>query len=403
MRKYFSVNHKLSVRLILGLVILLLAAYMFSLPLEQVLFAVDFTEYWSASRLLLKGENPYSIEAMWRIQSALPDWPYDHPVKLYNPPWVLSLILPLGFLPYGAARLVWLIFSTGVILLCLDMCWRLFQGPRKRRWVGWVMGFSFLPTLGCLDLGQISFLVLLGITAFMTLMEKKKWFLAGCAAFLVAVKPQLLVLVWLVLFLWVIKSRRWMVLAGAATAGLGMIIPTLLINPMIFSQYLAFTQSNPPYYFEVPTIAFALRLLLDYERIWLQYIPTIIGVGWLVWYWRKHKQSWDWREHLPLVIMVSFVITSFAWTFDQIVLLPLLVQATAWVGRNFRNHWWIAGLYFLVHTAGLAQYLIIGTIPFWYLWQAPVLLLVYAIFYKAMEVERTASETDRSTPSQGIV
>jgi hypothetical protein len=377
-------------RVILFVIVILLSSYMLTLPLEKVLFAVDFTEYWSASRLVLEGDNPYSVDAMWQLQSKLPDWPYDHPVKMYNPPWVISIILPLGLLPYEAARLLWLFFSIIIIIYCMDVCWRLYLGPANQRWISWVLGIAFLPTIGCLDLGQISFLILLGIVAFMDLLRKQKWFLSGAAAFLIAIKPQIMVLFWLLLLFWMLTTRHWKILLGTITAGLGALALPLLFNPKIISQYLEFTASAPPYYFEVPTIAFALRLIFGFDQIWLQYIPTIIGLGWLVFYWKEHQQHWDWLDHLPLVIIISFVTASFAWSFDQIILLPILIQSAVWIGKGFRKRWYFAAAYLVITGLIFVFSITVPGIPFWNLWQAPALLALYLLILKALQKEKTA-------------
>ena len=58
---------------------------------NEILFAVDFSEYWSASRLTLAGENPYSSEAVMISQQEI-GWPYEFPMMMFNPPWAMSLV-----------------------------------------------------------------------------------------------------------------------------------------------------------------------------------------------------------------------------------------------------------------------------------------------------------------------
>ena len=55
----------------------------------------------------------------------------------------------------------------------------------------------------------------------------------------------------------------------------------------------------------------------------------------MFWYWRRHTEFWDWREQLPIVLLVAVVTASFVWTFDQIVLLPAVIQCAVWLSRSY--------------------------------------------------------------------
>src|SRR5689334_20408564 len=68
---------------------------------------IDFLQVWAAGRLHLAGENPYDPVRMLELQRAnrLPD---DRASMMWNPPWALALVMPLGALPINAAQVVWL-------------------------------------------------------------------------------------------------------------------------------------------------------------------------------------------------------------------------------------------------------------------------------------------------------
>ena len=88
----------------------------------------DFIEYWSAGRLLLRGENPYDTERLSLLQreQGVPVLPKNYlaaqvivgntppatnlwwcaeyirarPVIMWNPPWLLVWLFPLFLFPF---------------------------------------------------------------------------------------------------------------------------------------------------------------------------------------------------------------------------------------------------------------------------------------------------------------
>jgi hypothetical protein len=367
-------------RLIIIALILVSAGYMLTLPLERMLFSIDFTEYWSSSRLLLTGENPYSVEAGELLTKDF-DWPRVYPVVMFNPPWVLGVILPLGLLPYNISHLVWLFFNIVIILVCSDLSWQLYKGPPNLRWISWILGIFFIPAINCLHFGQITPLILLGIVGFLYFVEKKKWLLAGCAAFLVSIKPVLLILFWVAFFLWVYKSKHWSTLWACAATGLVALLVPFLIDPNIISQYLNLYSVSPLYEFELPLFSFVLRLIFGLDIHWLQYLPTLLGVIWLVFYWYRHNNHWEWLKYLPLVIMVSFVTASYGWSFDQIVFIPVLMQSAIWISKNIQKRWPFVIGYFIIYIFMIKGMLPAVVVPFWDIWQPIALLTLYLVLY----------------------
>src|SRR5205814_10247989 len=93
----------------------------------------DFVEYWAAGQLNAKGENPYDPEAIARIERKVGR---DHPgVMMWNPPWVLPLVMPFGLLDVHPAQLLWLLLQLVALVVSADGLWRLFGGNPERRWV----------------------------------------------------------------------------------------------------------------------------------------------------------------------------------------------------------------------------------------------------------------------------
>src|SRR5947207_1920622 len=58
----------------------------------------DFVEYWAAAKLTLNGENPYDPAKLLPLQQAA-GRDTDEAIMMWNPPWSLAVVLPLGVLP----------------------------------------------------------------------------------------------------------------------------------------------------------------------------------------------------------------------------------------------------------------------------------------------------------------
>jgi hypothetical protein len=99
---------------------------------------------------------------------------------------------------------------------------------------------------------------------------------------------------------------------------------------------------------------------------------------WLLWYWSRRTETWDWLSELPLVLLLSVVTASFVWTFDQVVLLPAVIQAAVWTSQ-FEDR--ARAVTFIGIYISLGVLLLLAKIfimnDFWYFWVAPTYLMLY--------------------------
>lgn len=337
----------------------------------------DFAQYWAAGRLGLVGGNFYDTGEMHLIQREAGN-KGPNPMMMYGPPYVWPIILPWTLFDYTLSRFLWLAAHVALLLVSVDWLWRFYGGHPRWRWLSWLAAATFVPTLLVIRIGQITPFIFVGVVAFLLCVQRKQWFLAGAAALLIALKPQLFYLFWFVLLLWIIKSRRWQVAVGVGAAGAVALGAVMLFNPAILQQYVAFNISQPPARFAPPTFGMLLRLLFGLEHFWLQFAPAAVGVGWLLLYWRKKRGAWSWAAEMPLLLLVSFSTTAYGWTYDQILLLLPITQMAVWATRWPRRPliWPHATIYGVIIV--LIWYLSSWRIPdFWYFWLAPALLLLY--------------------------
>ena len=196
----------------------------------------DFLEYWTAARLDLAGQDPYSPTAMYELekQTGLHS---EKPLMMWNPPWVLPFVVPLGLMSLGKARTLVLLLTLVIVFGCADWLWRFYGGAAQRRWVAWGLACTFAPAMVCITSGQIAPVVLLGVVLFLWLEQRSLHFAAGAAMLLIAFKPHLLYLFWLVAALWIVRNRRWPLAAGALAAIAAATAVAVLISKDLLLHY----------------------------------------------------------------------------------------------------------------------------------------------------------------------
>ena len=354
-----------------------------TLTRPEYLKSDDFTHFWVSEKLLLQGENPYDLIKIEQLKSEIGSTtPYSstQPITL-NPPWLISLILPFGLFDYPTSRLLWLITSVVLILIASVLLWRTYNSHSKQRWLAILVAFIFAPSISVLEKGQVTTLLLIGIVGFLyfTITTPNDW-LVGIFLAIASVKPQVILLFWIVLLFWVIQRRRWIILISAFITILTLMVIAILFNPAIFQQYLGMLQAYPLSDWANPTIGSYLRFFwLGVDKYWLQILPAVLGVFWFIWYWSQHHATWDWKQELPLILFVSLLTSPYYWTYDLLLLLPGIVIVTSWMAADWKR--WstllLSGLFLGISILDLLLHMRLD--EFWFLWMAPALLIWYLL------------------------
>jgi hypothetical protein len=294
----------------------------------------DFTEYWSAGAVNLRGGNPYDPAQLLPLQQ-LADPGRTDTVMMWNPPWSLAVYMPLGRLGPRWATLLWVVLQLAAVMLACDLLWRTFDGPPRRRWVAQVAGLTFVGTWWLVNFGQNTGLILLGLAGFAFYWKRDRPAAAGAFAALTALKPQLLAVFGVLLVLGVVTRKgRVAVAAGGAVlaAALGLV---LLANPDVVTQYRAAVRDPGPgaiplHGWMLPTASYWIRWRIDLEQFWIQFVPCAAACLGYAAYRLWRGRTWDWPAELPAVVWVSVLTTAYGgWIFDLPVLLVPLVAVTA--------------------------------------------------------------------------
>jgi len=285
----------------------------------------DYVEYWSAGRLLLEGHNPYSQVEMMEVQRNLEATNHD-PLMMWNPPWVLALVAPLSLFSYQTGQTIWLMLNLVALLWSTHCLWDILGGPARYEWCGLIATALFIPSGSALYLGQISPFLLLGLAAFLSAVRSGRYFFAGVATSFIAIKPHVLYLFWIFLFLWILRERYWRVPAGLFSALMLALFPILLYNHHIVTDYLAaITSSSGPVIWQTPTWGVAIRMLFPEGGRWLRFIPSIFGICISAWLWFHWENRFSYKCHLAPILLLSVITSSFTWLFDWVVLLPAII------------------------------------------------------------------------------
>ncbi|MDA1128321.1 MAG: glycosyltransferase family 87 protein [Chloroflexi bacterium] len=193
----------------------------------------DLYTYWRINHFTRVGEDPYKAY-LDRAEVELPVRYVDGPVATTRPiaetdeeqklpgnsPPMLFLLLPLSYLSWPVAKVVWMIMSVALVLVTPWLALRLL--PIKLSPVIWVMmsfGYYGLPgTRAAIVTGQTALIVIALVFLTFHLVLGKRNLLAGLALGIALSK----VSVAMPLFIYLLYKRNWVALAvgvGVQTAG----------------------------------------------------------------------------------------------------------------------------------------------------------------------------------------
>lgn len=291
----------------------------------------DYQAYWAASRLLLRGHDPYDVDALLAMQRAL-GHDEELPQVMWNAPFALPLILPCGLIAYGASRVAWLVVGLALVLATIELLWRAYA-PARDRLVGLVAAGLFVPVVTTIKDGQISPWMLLGLAGFLRCAQAGRWWAAGALLPLVAIKPHSVHLLWPALALWCLRTREWRLVAGAALSTGALLGVALLFDPQVIAHHRAALMVKGLHFLEVyptATIASRLRLALGWDPTWpMSVVPALAWVWFAARAWARRAAPFEWTTELPLLAAVSLVSAPYAWSHHLVFALPAVVHAAA--------------------------------------------------------------------------
>ena len=375
-----SAKSRFSVRVLLELACVLICTLLFlftGMSLLAVAFhghqpgTRDYIEYWASGQQLVHHRNPYDAAAVLQLERAHGLSDHILPLVMGNPPPALLLTLPLGFLSARVGEILWMLMLLVAFVASVSMIVDSFAPDS--RWLK-LLGYSFAPALVCVEVGQMSLLVLLGLAIFLRL-HKKYPMGAGAALWLCLLKPQLFLPFGLVLCAWIWTSRQYRVLAGAAISLALSAAVIWFIDPLCWSQYRGMMRLMRYDRVAIPCLTVALRDSVPGVPL-LQYLPALLACVWAIAYFWKRRHRWDWMEHGSALILVSLLVAPYTWFVDQCVALPALLRGAAIV-RSRRMIATLALASALIEFASVLKYDLMHSM--FYFWTTPFYLAWFLV------------------------
>ncbi|HEX4148143.1 MAG TPA: glycosyltransferase 87 family protein, partial [Pirellulales bacterium] len=182
--------------------------------------APDYVQFWSASRILSGGGNPYDPQSQAR-ENAAQGWRLDDQglgryayLPYYYPPWLGLALVPLLPLGYTLAKCAWLALLLECVVASAYLLRRQIPGLAPPLAMLVIAGFGIWWTT--LPIGQTAPLVVLLVVAVGRLTVARRDAAAGVALAWLSIKPQLALLLMAAVLVWAARHKRWKLIAGCA-------------------------------------------------------------------------------------------------------------------------------------------------------------------------------------------
>ena len=325
-------------------------------PLHREILANDLTLVYIGARTGLDHgwTNLYSLGLQHQLFAQLRPHQVFHTGEWYiSPPIYAWLVIPLVPLGPEVITYIWLV----ILVACLGAAWWMAAPGAMPRKGLWLLGaLAWYPLVYSIGLVQPALILMLILAAAWRLSRAGRPYLAGAVLGLSVLKPQLALVVPLIL----LAAGRWRTVAAfAAVAGLLALVSVLVIGQQGLSDYrslLAMEQAVPnnryftlayplgggaPSYIAAAAVVvlaagaafvnrragddrlFALGLVataLSATYWHLQDFTILVLAAWL--FWRTSPPAWQ-RAWLLVVAVTA----EFAWGFTP---LPLLIAVVVW-------------------------------------------------------------------------
>ena len=347
----------------------------------------DVLEYRSAAQLFLRGLNPYDKTLLADLQQKT--WHGELisiPIVLYYPPMALSLVFPMGLLPFTLTVNLWASIMFGLALESCVLCYGLFGSISKQsRIIKLILAFFFLtffPFYTSFYFGQLSPLLLFGLVLSLVCFNQGNVgvvnnFLGGICLSVTFLKPHLLYLLYIYIFIISIREKEWKTLLGMISGIALLLVFPVLYNPKIVSYFLH-TINSPPVFWKTPTLGSLLQGIDQSNGIIWRFLPSIIAGSLLSLTLFLNKSNSSNTTKIYYLLPLSLVTSPYGWIYDQMLLAPVIFFIFSkfhWPIGNWNSRQHLVG--FLLILANIIGVLIPGKFgQHVYVWYPIVILSV---------------------------
>jgi len=296
-----------------------IASLLFAVPvaLFTKIGGEDLLALWSGTTTWLQGGNPYSAEDLQIAQRAV-GWSREEVQIFLNPPWGLGLLAPLGVMGFDVARCFVIFLSALCFLVIPGLVQDLFGGTLPRSPRRALLAWLSTPALHCLLLGQLSLILTASLLLSLRFSIRQQPWRASALLVPLALKPQLFLIVGLVLAL---KQPRMLfrafLLAVIVTAAV------TAYSPGIFNEWLE--QEFSPLQWQTSTLVTMVRLWLqgasNVPPTWPVFIVPAIGVILCCTWMHLTRRTSNTTLHLVSGLLFSLAFAPYAYLYDYTLLM----------------------------------------------------------------------------------
>jgi hypothetical protein len=291
---------------------------------------------WGPAYHLVQGKSPYRTTSLSSID---PLFAQVNPVWL---PPVIGVFFPIGWLDAYLASDLWLLGNALLVLFLVGRMRGREPVSRSTFMLIPLYLVLFLPLLTHLVLGQLSLLAVLLLLVGTRLLTERRYIWAGLAVVLVLSKPQLAVLA---------LPGMWAAALRGGGKRAGYLFPVAVL--------LGTAVTTIPLWIGYPAwVPDCVRVILENPDWFQPTLYTVIGQawgkGWMIlpallsfalfvlnlWLWWRDPPE----EVLPWSLALTTIASPYIWTWDFVLLLPLMLRCwyrqRSWTARAI----WGAGL-----------------------------------------------------------
>lgn len=313
-----------------------------------VLFGQDFRGYYAAARVLLIGGNPYDygqlVPILLEVTGRIGNNPY------YYPPWFAWFITPLAWLPFEISRGIWMLFNLLIWVVGLWQLSKLMEWPQIgwRRWLLFLFS-TFLFAWFTWRFEQTGILLFTVLVAALNAISKGRWAWAGFWLALLLIKPNITLLLFPAIIVWLIRRGRWQPLITMILVLVSFLIFSTAATPDWYQPlFQSDFGSGLVYELDGPNNAEAARInttlidwltMLNLTNNFITPIYTfavLVGgltVGYVV------LRSDSLMNVVIVSILVSFAVTPYALQYDYPLLTLPLFWSTSLYVRSKKALW----------------------------------------------------------------
>ncbi|MGQ9887253.1 MAG: glycosyltransferase family 87 protein [Aggregatilineales bacterium] len=285
---------------------------------------------WGPAHLLMRGESPYKIELL-----------FDNSNSVWMPT-VIGAFFPVGLAELETASNLWFLLNVLLFAAAIRLSW---PAHSARYPIGWLFGglvaiLLFPSLLSHLLQGQISIVIMFALLLMTRLVTHRRHFwLTGLLLVLALTKPQLTVfaLSGIVIYLWDDKHALLRLTAATLAWGAMLTLPLWLVYRNWTADFMTSLARNPDW--AQPSSLAVLRFALNDigTVVWLGLFALGLVINLRLWSAHAPRVAIGWS------LALTTTLTLYVWTWDFVLLVPLLVFSYFSITTVYARFTWLAG------------------------------------------------------------